>query len=244
MKKALQTAIAISALLISLMVTAYLPHPVRAESAESIGLDSGATLLSLDNTTYNSRFLTLNLTLGAGLGVQYSLNYSIDGKHEGPIPLIAQNPTEMHVINMMIGAVELPELSEGSHYLTVNELSGIYDYNGANPLGTPFKPAAAGSSDYVASWAYTVYFTINSPSPPSPSPTSTPMPYPTPSPSPSSTPTASPSPSLLATSSLASSPTPIPSPTVPEFPSWIILPFLVTAIILTFVMFRRKRAAR
>ena len=61
---------------------------------------------------------------------------------KAPIPLVAKNPTEMHVISIMIGSVELPELSEGSHYLTVNELSGIYDYHGANAPGTPFKPAS------------------------------------------------------------------------------------------------------
>jgi len=173
MKKAFLTAITISALLISLM-GAYLPHPARAESGESIGTDSGATLFSPANTTYGSRFLTLNLTLGVGLGVQYSLNNSIDGKYGGPIPLVAQNPSEMHIINMMDGSVELPELSEGSHYLTVYELSGIYGYHGANPLGPPFKPASPGSADYIASWTHTVYFTINSPSQSSPNPSPTP----------------------------------------------------------------------
>ena len=187
MKKALQTAITISAFLISLIAIAFLPHQIRAESGESIGLDSGATLFSPANTTYNSGFLTLNLTLGAGLGVQYSLNYSIDGKYGGPVPLVAKNPAEMHIINMMDGSVELPELFEGSHYLTVYELSGIYGYHGANPLGPPFKPASPGSADYVASWTHTVYFTINSPSKPSPSPSPTPAPSAAPSLSLSST---------------------------------------------------------
>ncbi len=172
MKKILLAGIALAVLLISLTV-AYLPYPVRAESAESIGFDSGATLFSPVNTTYSSRFLTLNLTLGAGLGVRYSLNYSLDGKYGGPIPLVAKTPAEMHVINTMIGSVDLPELSEGSHRLTVNELSGIYDYHGANAPGAPFKPAFPCSSDYIASWTHTVYFTINSPSTPSRNPTST-----------------------------------------------------------------------
>lgn len=136
-------------------------HIVEADSADSIRFSSGAVIFSPLNRTYNSRFLTLNLTFGVGLGVECSLNYSIDGKYEGTIPLVAKNPTEMHVINEAIGYVTLPELSEGSHRLTVYVLCGIYDYHGANPPGAPFTPTSPGSADYVASWAHTVYFTID-----------------------------------------------------------------------------------
>jgi hypothetical protein len=132
-------------------------HIVEADSADSIRFSSGAVIFSPLNRTYNSRFLTLNLTFGVGLGVECSLNYSIDGKYEGPIPLVAKNPTEMHVINEAIGYVTLPELSEGSHRLTVYVLCGIYDYHGANPPSAPFTPTSPGSTDYVASWAHTIY---------------------------------------------------------------------------------------
>jgi hypothetical protein len=146
------------------------------------------------------------------------LNYSIDGKYEGPISLVAKNPTELHVINMMIGVLELPELSEGSHHLTVNVLSGIYDYHGANAPGAPFKPTTPGGTDYVASWTHSVYFTVNSPSPSSPSPTSTPSSSPsitpTPTPSPSLSSSFSPSPSLTPSSSPTQQPTLEPSPTL------------------------------
>jgi parallel beta-helix repeat protein len=74
---------------------------------------------------------------------------------------VAKNPTELHVVNEAIGLVTLPELSEGSHRLTVYVLCGIYDYHGANPLGAPFKPTSPGSTDYVASWDHTLYFTID-----------------------------------------------------------------------------------
>jgi hypothetical protein len=136
-------------------------YRVEGESADYIQYSSGTTIYSPINITYNSKFLTLNLTFGVGLGVDCSLNYSIDGDHEGPIPLVAQNPTEIHIINKMTGLVSLPELSEGSHCLTVNVLCGIYDYHGANPLGSPFTPIYPNSSDYIATWAHTIYFTID-----------------------------------------------------------------------------------
>jgi hypothetical protein len=55
-------------------------------------------------------------------------------------------------------------------------------------------------------------------------------------PSPSLTPNLSPS----STSNLSLT----PSPSVPEFPSWIVLPFLVTATALSGILIRRRRAIR
>lgn len=136
-------------------------HIGVADSTDYIRFSSGVVIFSPLNRTYNSRFLTLNLTFGVGLGVESSLNYSIDGKYEGLINLVAKNPTEIHVINEVTGYVTLPELSEGSHQLTVNVLSGIYDYHGANPPGAPFKQTSPDSSDYVASWAHKIYFTVD-----------------------------------------------------------------------------------
>jgi hypothetical protein len=202
--KAPLTAIIVSVLFVTLMAIGVYPHQVKADTADFISFNSGVTLFSPINTTYSSRFLTLNLTFGAGLGVKSSLNYNLDGKYEGPVSLVAKNPAELHVVNMMIGIVELPELSEGSHHLTVNVFSGIYDYHGANAPGAPFKPTTPGSADYVASWTHTVYFTVNSPSPPSTNTATMPAYSPTPFPSPSITPSPShsPSPSLLPTPSL------------------------------------------
>jgi hypothetical protein len=136
-------------------------HIVSADSNEGIRFSSGVYLISPINKTYNSNFLTLNLTFGWGLGIQCSLNYSIDGKYEGPIPLVFNNPTELHVVNLATGLVQLPELSEGSHRLTVYVEGDLYDYHGANPPGAPFKPTTPNGSDYVASWANTVYFAID-----------------------------------------------------------------------------------
>jgi parallel beta-helix repeat protein len=136
-------------------------HIVGADSTDYIRFSSGVVIFSPLNRTYNSRFLTLNLTFGVGLGVESSLNFSIDEKYVGLIHLVPKNPTEIHVINEATGYVTLPELSEGAHQLAVNVLSGIYDYHGANSPGAPFTPTSPDSSDYVASWTNTIYFTID-----------------------------------------------------------------------------------
>ncbi len=60
-------------------------------------------------------------------------------------------------------------------------------------------------------------------------------PIPSQTPIPASTPMSSPGPT--------SSATPLPSPTIPEFPSWLILPFLAAATVFGAVLIRRRKAA-
>ena len=206
MKKTLLTAITISALLISSMVTAC-PHPVRADSTDFISfLDSGVTIFSPVNMTYNYRNLTLNLTLTVGYihgeagsivtGVP-SMNYSIDGVYNGSV-LLWVATTQTHMTIQGVGSAGLPELPDGSHYLTIY----LYGYNMQS-----FQPQ-------FKSYVNTVYFSIDDPNSifiPTPSPT--PTPTLTPSPSPSLAPTPSPSPSLRPSSSPTPSLTPSPSPT-------------------------------
>ena len=98
-------------------------HPVRADSNDFISFPSGITLFSPLNSTYNSQYLTLNLALYSAGSMGYidsriSLNYSIDGKLNGQVPLTVSNPG-VHVITNGVGLVSLPELSEGSHSLTL-----------------------------------------------------------------------------------------------------------------------------
>lgn len=172
MKAELFTAIAVSLIMASSMVEMDV-QPVKADQAGSISYSSGVTIFCPVNTTYDSKFLTLNLTFGFGLGVKTTFNYTIDGKYgEDPITFVYKNPTELHIINEATGTVKLPELSVGSHVLQINVLSGIYDYHGANPPSAPFKPSLPGSSNYIASWTHTVYFSVSSSS--SPEPTKTP----------------------------------------------------------------------
>ena len=86
---------------------------------------------------------------------------------------------------------------------------------------------------------------------PTPSPSPTPVPTATPSPTvtPTSAPTATPthtstsSPTPAPTASSSPNTTPSPTPTIPEFPTWIILP-LFTAIILLSMAFAKKRTPK
>jgi hypothetical protein len=118
-------------------------HSVNAESADRIHFSFGVTLFSPIDRTYNSSFLTLNFSFACGLGMRYSLNYYIDGEYGGPMPYVIKNPEELHVIYYATGLVELPELSEGSHRLTVNLL--------VSPSSNHIKP----------SYVDTVYFSID-----------------------------------------------------------------------------------
>ena len=215
MKKALLVAIAISALLISLMATTC-SYPVRADSTDFIRFnDSGVTIFSPINITYNSRYLTLNLTLySAGtmgsIDSGISMNYSIDGIFNGSV-CIWWSITGMHVMTGGAGIVYLPELPEGSHCLTIY-LEGLNQYS--------YEPR-------YQSYVNTVYFTIDDSNPTKQS-TPTPSPShfkPSPSPSPSSSP---------------SHPSLSPSPSIPEFPSWIILPLFLAAILLTVISIKKK----
>jgi hypothetical protein len=58
--------------------------------------------------------------------------------------------------------VLLPELSAGSHRLTIYVEADINDSGGANLPGAPFKETAPGSGNYVALWVDSVDFTIAS----------------------------------------------------------------------------------
>ncbi len=154
-----------------------------------VSFPSGTTIYSPINRIYHSNFLNLNLTFGAGLGLDHSLTYSIDEEHEGSIPLVAKFPSELHVVNMMTGLVALPELSEGSHFITINVLCSLNNYHGANPPRPPFTPTSPGSSDYIATWTHTIHFTIDT--------------------------------------------------SIPEFPSWVIMPLFLMATLSTITVKKR-----
>ena len=115
-----KTASAVCLVSVSLISFAAGIHIVQADSTDRIRFSSGVTLFSPINKTYTSRFLTLSFAFGCGLGTQSQLSYNIDGKYGGPMPFIFTNPNELHVVMDATGSVTLPELSEGSHSLTVS----------------------------------------------------------------------------------------------------------------------------
>lgn len=119
--------------------------------------------------TYSSRFLTLDVTFTYG-GLNYNLTYTLDGKNEGAIPYSVYNPNnEFHITYTASGSVNLPELSDGSHTITVTLVVGVH-YGGGGKPGAPFQPTSPGSSDYQAIWSDTVSFTVYSDEPFTPQP--------------------------------------------------------------------------
>jgi len=133
---------------------------VQADSTGSATSYSVVKILFPSNRTYDSRLLTLEVTFPASC-LRYSLNYDLDGKYEGPVPFWIVNPTEVHVVYEARGAVELPVLSDGSHRVTVSIECSVDIYGGNAPSG-PFKPTTPNGTHFVATWADTVYFTIDS----------------------------------------------------------------------------------
>lgn len=79
------------------------------------------------STTYNSKSLTLNVSFHAVIGgnIKYSMMYSLDGKENELLPLVEHYfgsfliDKENWERNHIDGSVNLPELSEGSHSITV-----------------------------------------------------------------------------------------------------------------------------
>ena len=156
MNKTLLTAISFSALLISLIVTAY-PYPVRADSTDAIRfIDSGVTIYSPVNMTYYYGDLFLNVSLYSagilgGLDPEISMNFSIDG-----IVQWFSSPKEQwrnsHDVQSSWNSWLYHQLPNGSHYLTIcpygfnqrsyeprylSSANTVYFSTTGNPASTP-----------------------------------------------------------------------------------------------------------
>lgn len=96
---------------------------VKADSNDYISFSSGITVYSPIEKICNSNSITLNLTLySAGsigsIDSRISMNYSIDGTNFNHVTLTVSNPGT-HIITNAKALVNLPELSEGKHSLTI-----------------------------------------------------------------------------------------------------------------------------
>ena len=156
-------------LLLFLVLMLLVPVPlsfvkVKANSNNSMMLPGEVTLYSPVNTTYYSNFLSLNLSFGWGAGIQCKLTYDIDKQFGGLIPLTYNETANQgfQFIALENGYVQLPELSNGSHNLTINIEADLNDFHGANPPGAPFKQTSPDSANWVAYWIDKIDFTINS----------------------------------------------------------------------------------
>jgi hypothetical protein len=151
------TLLAAILLSVSMMASIGVVHVVHAGS-------SGAVVKIVNPTfsTYDSRVLMLNVTFCYG-GLRYSLTYNLDGETEGSIPMGEYRPpnNEFHVVNTAFAWVELPEMSDGPHSVTVTLVAHVH-YGGGGKPGAPFQPETPGSSEYVSSWTDTVRFSVSS----------------------------------------------------------------------------------
>jgi len=169
--KFLSAALFVSILLVTHTAVMFV---VKADSQDYIMFSSGVAVYCPLNRTYTTRSLTLSLSYGVGLGIGCSITYDIDSKYQGKVSLSAKNPTELHVVNPVSGTAQLPELTDGSHRLTINVVCSFVSSPGAK-VRAPFKPSYPGSSEYIATWTNEVYFVINTGSPaPDPTPAATP----------------------------------------------------------------------
>jgi hypothetical protein len=83
-------------------------------------ISSGIRIISPTNITYSPSLLALK-ALTSGLGarnIYYSMVYRLDGKDNVTMPIVKQTH-EMSFQITIIGSATVPELSEGSHSITV-----------------------------------------------------------------------------------------------------------------------------
>jgi hypothetical protein len=121
MKRKILVSISVSVFLLFLTYTP-INCQLMTESTSYIHFDSGITLFSPLNTTYYFKTPILNLTLySAGimgsLDRQITMSYLIDGINIGYVPLKSNG--ELHVVSTAVGTVNLPELPDGQHTLTI-----------------------------------------------------------------------------------------------------------------------------
>jgi len=94
--------------------------PAMVDTVGPLRFKDGVTVYSPVDTTYNSRNILFNYTFAVGMVTHYSLNYILDGSLAEPMPYTVINPQELHVVYLARGQVQLPELSEGTHSLTIS----------------------------------------------------------------------------------------------------------------------------
>ena len=104
------------------LLASALTPPIKADIFDDYGtlLASGPYILFPVNTTYNSRIITLNISFSTKLfsPIHLSATYSLDGTPNINVPLVS-SPSLIWSKNRVIGSTMLPELSDGSHTLSV-----------------------------------------------------------------------------------------------------------------------------
>ena len=154
--------------LASLLVIIFLMHTIaqvpgaKADSNQPLIFSSGLTLYSPVNTTYSSNVLECNGTFDSPKGVQSSLNYSLDGKEADGLPWKFDPNSIANIDSYTIdGSFQLPQLSDGTHQLSIGILEEQLDNFNIN------SPSVINSTSTIN----TVYFSISTTQPSNPTPT-------------------------------------------------------------------------
>ena len=104
------------------LLASALTPPIKADIFAGNGnrLATGPYILSPVNTTYGSRIIALNISFSTKLfsTIHLSAAYSLDGTPNNNVPLLV-SPSMIWSKNRVEGSVTLPELSDGSHTLSV-----------------------------------------------------------------------------------------------------------------------------
>jgi hypothetical protein len=95
-------------------------QPVLGRVVGPVYLWDGVIIYSPVNASYNTKNILLNYTVAVGIGSHLALNYTLDGNLTGVMPYTIIKPNELHVVSLARGQVQLPELSEGLHTLTIS----------------------------------------------------------------------------------------------------------------------------
>jgi len=92
---------------------------VNADSSEPLSFSSGLSLYSPVNSTYSSKVVECNGTFVGPINYELTMNYSVDGKYQGYLPYVLNQNATNSVTYMVNWSFQLPELSKGSHQLSI-----------------------------------------------------------------------------------------------------------------------------
>jgi hypothetical protein len=113
---------------------------------QSITFSSGVTLYSPLNITYTSNVVYCNGSFSCPNELLETLNYTLDEKYLGFLPWKIDMATLGGPINYFNGSIPLPNLSDGSHKISIGVKEELWD-------GTHLVNKTT--------WINTVYFTVN-----------------------------------------------------------------------------------
>ena len=106
--------------------SSFTPPPTSTSTSSSIpgsfaGPLGNFEISSPSGSGYSSNPVTLSVTgqVIVGSNVHLIMNYSLDGQESLPLPVVVQPLGEYQFAGVITGSVTLPNLSDGSHSITV-----------------------------------------------------------------------------------------------------------------------------